>query len=851
MTPHTESAHPRAAAFVDWTLRWGRAIWVVALLLAIPAVWRTTSLYLHLNSNLEQLLPRESRSVVALDELRRRMPGLQYLGVVVDTGDVERLPAGEKFIDDLAARIRGYPPNLVRTVRIGTTEERSFLESHAPLYVAVEDLRTIRTRIEARRDWEVSRVTGDRLEDEELDEDDVMEDTPRKAAGEPPPVDLSDIEQKYKDKLPQKRENGSDRFTNKDLHLTMLLIEVGGFETGTKKGKQLLSHVKADIEALGGTDAYAHGMRLGFGGDVAIAVEELDALIKDLSLSSVLVVVAVALVLVAYYRWARSVLILVPPLLIATAYAFALASLPPFNVTELNSNTAFLGAIIVGNGINFGIVFLARYTEERRRGIDTRTSLVTAVAGARVGTLGAALGAGVAYASLVSTDFRGFRQFGIVGGIGMLMSWVIAFVCMPALIVQLDRGAGAIAPSSAASDRTTRPAAFVLRHRAAIAAIAVLATVLSMVKVRSFGLDQIEVDVSKLRRRDTWTSGEGYWGGQMDKILSRYLSPIVMLTDSPDEARAVATALRDPNGKPLMPEKISEIRTIEDVLPTDQDAKIAEAAAIRDTLTPRIRVLVAPDRLAELERLLGPEDLRPVTVDDLPHTFTTGLLERDGTTGRSVLVFPRRTRELWEGPPLIAFVDYLRTAARAAGHEPARVAGSLPISADILGSVLHDGVVTSAIALAGVVLVVLVMFRFSMTTLTVLASLAVAVLWLCALLMILDVKINFANFIALPITFGIGVDYAVNVMSRYAQDGRRNMLVAIAATGSAVALCSSTTIIGYSSLLVAQNRALFLFGLVAVLGEICCVLSGVVIMPAVVQLVADRHSRRALSPAGE
>jgi predicted RND superfamily exporter protein len=51
-----------------------------------------------------------------------------------------------------------------------------------------------------------------------------------------------------------------------------------------------------------------------------------------------------------------------------------------------------------------------------------------------------------------------------------------------------------------------------------------------------------------------------------------------------------------------------------------------------------------------------------------------------------------------------------------------------------------------------------------------------------------------------------------------------------------VSLCSLTTIIGYSSLLVAQNRALFLFGLVAVLGEIACLTTAVVTLPALLEL---------------
>src|SRR4051794_14562081 len=104
------SPGPITRAFVDWTLRWGRWIWLVSLVVAVPATWRTAQLYLHLKSDLEELLPRDAPSVRAVDELRERMPGLQYLGVIVDTGDAARLPDGERFIDDLAARIRKYPP---------------------------------------------------------------------------------------------------------------------------------------------------------------------------------------------------------------------------------------------------------------------------------------------------------------------------------------------------------------------------------------------------------------------------------------------------------------------------------------------------------------------------------------------------------------------------------------------------------------------------------------------------------------------------------------------------------------------------------------------------------------------
>jgi predicted RND superfamily exporter protein len=130
------------------------------------------------------------------------------------------------------------------------------------------------------------------------------------------------------------------------------------------------------------------------------------------------------------------------------------------------------------------------------------------------------------------------------------------------------------------------------------------------------------------------------------------------------------------------------------------------------------------------------------------------------------------------------------------------------------------------------VLVVLVLLRGHPVSGYVIGSLLTGVLWLVGAIVFFGIKINFANFIAFPITFGIGVDYSVNVMSRYLQDGSRDVTGAVRSTGGAVALCSLTTIIGYSSLLIAKNRALYLFGFVAVLGEVACLTAAVVALPA-------------------
>jgi predicted RND superfamily exporter protein len=807
-----------ARAFVRWTIRRGKWIWLATLLLAVPATWRTVYLYAHLRSEVEQLLPRSAPSVLAIDELTARMPAVRHLGVVIDFGTPENLPAADQLIDDLAARVRAYPPELARAVRTGDAAERRFLADHAPLYMDLHDLETVGLRIERRRDWEVSKQ-----QDTLLDEDEP-----------PPPLAFDDIQKRYDDQTASFRRFPSDRFASAALHTALMLVEVGELETGRARGAELLRRVKLDLADLR-PNRYAPGMQIGFSGDVAINVEEREALLADLSVSSVVVGVLVVATIVFYYRWWRSILILLPPLLLAADFSFALASMWPLGVSELNSNTAFLGSIIVGNGINFGIVLLARYVEERRRGVGAEDAMVVGVSSARTGTLSAALAAGVSYGSLALTEFRGFRQFGFIGGIGMLLSWALAFVLMPSLAVWLDTRKS-LPPRRGAV--VSSVAALVTRHATFVVAGGALLTLSALWSARSFGAGTIETDFSKLRRADTWTRGEGYWGRRMDALLGSYVTPTVILTDDVDQARTIALAIREKLHEPPFERMIASVRTLDDVVPSDQERKIALSASIRDDLTPRVRAALSRDQLEIVNRFLGQSTLGPVRPDDLADGLAMGLRERDGTFGRAVLVYPKPGRLLWDGAALIDLVKRLRVAASTRtdiAQRPGRVAGSLPLSADILESVRRDGPVASAVALAGVIVVVLALLRQSRPVVMIVGSLLLGVLWQGGAMMALGIKINFANFIAYPITFGIGVDYSVNMVSRWELEGRGSMASVVRTTGGAVSLCSLTTIIGYSSLLLAENRALFLFGALAVLGEIACLSAAVVMLPALVE----------------
>ncbi len=98
----------------------------------------------------------------------------------------------------------------------------------------------------------------------------------------------------------------------------------------------------------------------------------------------------------------------------------------------------FLGAIILGNGINYPIVLLSRYREFRARGQEPADARREAVQNALRAELVGACVASIAYGSLTVTDFRGFNQFGWIGFVGMLLVWVSMIPCVPALIVVIE-----------------------------------------------------------------------------------------------------------------------------------------------------------------------------------------------------------------------------------------------------------------------------------------------------------------------------------------------------------------------------------------------------------------------------
>jgi predicted RND superfamily exporter protein len=797
-----------SARLVAWLLRHRLRVIAIAMILSIFGAVRTQRLYAGLRSELEELLPASSPAIEAVHTLRSRIPGSQHLGVVV------RGPPGSPavFVSELAPKVAAYPPELVRMVRTDVGQERRFLRDRQALFMSLDDLREARARIEQYLDRKIN---------EDLDLDLIEE----KGAV----LDVSDVEARYPNTDPwQGRFTDHDRLVSPDGRVALVLVFVAATDTGIASIGPLMERVRADVDAL---EPAKRGLTVGYAGDVAINVEELAALRSDLGLSTTLVAIAVVAAIVGFYGWLGAIPALGVPLFVGVACGFGFASLW---VEALNTSTAFLGSIVIGNGINTGIMLLARYAEERRDGVAVGDALALAVRGTWRGTLAAALAAVAAYVALLSASFRGFHQFGVIGACGIAACWFATYLLLPPVVSLLDRRDWSTRRRRL--DLAARAGAFVARRSKSIAGTGAALIAVATVGASHIGVQHIEYDMSKLRRRDTEAHGEAYWSRQMDDLLGRNFTAVALMAERTEGAEKLVEALRIAIRHEPLQRAASSIIAPQDLVPTEQPAKLEALLGLRERLTPSVMSKISPDERARIERFVRPVEDGEISPSSLPLLLSQGLRERDGTFGRTVLMEQSVHGATWDGRLAMKASQALEEVARSV-TPPAQLAGGFIVSSEILATLQREALPTTALAFAGVAVVTLLASRRLKSAVLVLVALLSGVALMTGAIVALDARLNFLSFLALPITFGIGVEYAVNVLARHEAEPASTGRV-VSNTGSAVALCSLTTIIGYGSLLLAQNRALFSFGVLAVLGEIACVAVAVIVLPAVLHLLS-------------
>ena len=144
------------------------------------------------------------------------------------------------------------------------------------------------------------------------------------------------------------------------------------------------------------------------------------------------------------------------------------------------------------------------------------------------------------------------------------------------------------------------------------------------------------------------------------------------------------------------------------------------------------------------------------------------------------------------------------------------------------------------------VLVVLLVLGVGREARVTLACAGLGVMGMLTAAWAMGIKVNFLDFVALPITIGIGVDYGVNIVARARQSGgdegraagrssRRAPWSSSARTrrSSATPRCSSR-----------RTEGIHTFGLSAMIGELTCLSAAILLAPALLDAGASSTRKR-------
>ncbi|HZU85130.1 MAG TPA: MMPL family transporter, partial [Polyangiaceae bacterium] len=330
-----------------------RPLTVLAIVLCVLAVtWHFALKVLSSpHTDLRELLPTDSPGLKAFEHQLGRVGGGATLLVVVESPD---RADNERFADDLGRRLQAVAASegaagLVAYVESGTKDVHAFFEKNKWLYADESDLRAADEEI----DRQIALRSG------------MVEDLEGGGAPAKPALGVEDHRERWSERARRLDDFPGGYFETADGAMVGLRIVSRTTGMGDAGGDRLLGEVQRVVAAMR-PESYHPAMRVGFAGDIPNAAAEKRSIVSQAAWASGVALLLIAAGVVWFYGsvWSLPVIALPALLGVGAAYAFAY-----FRFGYVNTTGMFLGAIILGNGVNYPIVLLARYREFVARGV--------------------------------------------------------------------------------------------------------------------------------------------------------------------------------------------------------------------------------------------------------------------------------------------------------------------------------------------------------------------------------------------------------------------------------------------------------------------------------------------------
>jgi uncharacterized protein len=619
-------------------------------------------------------------------------------------------------------------------------------------------------------------------------------------------------------------------------------------------GERASRVIRAQANSLGLTPD--RGVRVRITGEVALSDAQLSALSEGATFSAVLSISLLCLWLLLGLQSLRLVGAIIGTLITGLVITAGFAAVA---VGALNPISVAFAVLFVGIAVDFGIQFSVRYRDERFR-IDDLTEALRRTGRGIGGPLGvAAMATAVGFLAFVPTDYTGVSDLGKIAGVGMLIALALNLTLLPALLV-LSRTGGEARPvgfrRAAPIDR------FLLANRRLViiaGAVLTLAAVATLPWLR-FDFNPLNLQSRSAEAVSTLFDLMG------DPNSTPYT--IEILEPSVAQAGAVAKKLEGLSD-------VGQVVTVDTFIPEDQDAKLAAIQDARTLLAPSLypatirppstdaAMLAATEtfakdvkplaakgdqaaarlshaldaavargasvlpamiqnlssnaarRLDELRQSLNPEK---VALANLPADLKDDWVASDGRA--RVEVFPKG--DMRDNNQLAQFVAAVRSIAPDATGTPVTIQES---AATVTRAFSTAGV----IALIAIATLLLIVLRRIGDVVLVLAPLLLAGLLTLATGVLLDLPLNYANIIALPLLLGIGVSFDIYFVMRW-RAGGGDLLQS--STARAILFSALTTGTAFGSLALSNHPGTADMGKLLTLALIFTLLCTFVLLPA-------------------
>ncbi len=665
--------------------------------------------------------------------------------------------------------------------------------------------------------------------------------------------------------------------TNEGRRGIVMLRLVDQESDGFERGREAITALR---KLMATVNARHPEVKIGLTGVPVMEYDEMRTSSESMTQATILSLVGVACLFLAGLGGIRHPIMAVTALLLGMAWSLGYLTIA---VGHLNILSVSFGVLLIGLGIDFGIHYVARYLQVRPKVRDARSALLETSSSVGPGILAGALTTALAFFSAGLTSFTGVVELGVIAGGGIVLCVIAALLVLPAMICLWDRRRSSERiPHPIDVSVVVQPALRVgaVKWVLAISAIAAVAAGLgiqhlwydhNLLNLQPPGLESVELERKLLRDAD-----QSVWyalsiAESREELLERkqkflqlesverveeivsllpadherkrplieqihqrlaYLPerPPRIAVDSPDTLGSQLGVLQQLVGSG--PAGLRAQRALEQVRDALRRLPLAECY---ERLT-SFQQQMAGDLLSRLHMLRSISNPEPPKFDDLPAGLVTRFV---GKSDRYLLKVYGKG-DIWDMDTLAEFVAEIRTVdPRVTGNPLQAYEASLEMKTSYQQAAIYS--------LIGILVILLLDFGSIRDVLLAMMPLTLGMTMTLGLMGWLNLPLNPANMIVLPLILGIGVDDGVHIMHDFrSQKGRFKLS---SSTASAVLLTSLTSMVGIGTLMIASHQGLQSLGRVLTLGVTCCMLTSLLTLPALLSWITRNRPEETPEPA--